>query len=255
MLQESAVHNKGVQYLGLYGMGGLGKTTMCKVLHNHFWSKFSQRACIVDLGIASMKLDRQKHLMTKFTTLKKGAISNIKDSDVVSIHRPIHFLTYRQSRHITFVWQWYCYLLIRASPPILKNGWTELILWEAACKSAPPSMQNGWFVGRAGLEVEVGLQIGVILQVGAPAPKPKRSPLNNKGQTPYSSPISKVPMRFILLLFLPCFITMYTSHGWVTRLANQPTWTYCEDDPPCILWDGWWCSKYLTVIADGNIHF
>jgi hypothetical protein len=90
-----------------------------------------------------------------------------------------------------------------------------------------------------GLEVEVGLQIGVVLQVGAPAPKQKRSPLNNKGRTPYSSPISKVPMRFILLLFLPCFITMYTSHGWVTRLANQVNSTYCEDDPPCILWDGW----------------
>jgi hypothetical protein len=124
---------------------------------------------------------------------------------------------------------------VRASPPILKNGWLELILWEAACKSAPLILQNGWFVARAGLEVEVGLQIGVIWQVGAPPPKQKRSPLNNKGQTPYSSPISKVPMRFILLLFLPCFITLYTSHGWVTRLANQLTWTYCEDDPPCIL--------------------
>ena len=46
---------------------------------------------------------------------------------------------------------------LRASPPILKNGWLELILWEAAFKSAPPILQNGWFVGRTGLEVEVGL--------------------------------------------------------------------------------------------------
>ena len=100
MFQESAMHNKGVQYLGLYGMGGLGKTTMCRALYWHFWSKFSQRACIVDLGIASRKLERQKDLMTRFTTLKEGAITNIKDSDVVSIHRPNHFSAYRQSRHV-----------------------------------------------------------------------------------------------------------------------------------------------------------
>ena len=139
---------------------------------------------------------------------------------------------------------------LRASPPILKNGWTQLILWVAALKSAPPILQNGWTQRVLGLEVEVGLQIGVILQVGAPAPKQKRSPLNNKGQTPYSSPISKVPMRFILLLFFPCFITMYTSHGWGTQLANQLNSTYCEDDPPCILWDGWWCP---SITSEPNI--
>jgi hypothetical protein len=66
--------------------------------------------------------------------------------------------------------------LLRASPPILKNRWLELTLWEAACKSATPILQNGWYVGRAGLEVEVGLQIGVILQVRAPPPKQKKKP-------------------------------------------------------------------------------
>ena len=105
MFQESAMHNKGVQYLGLYGMAGLGKTTVCKALYRHFWSKFSQRASIVDLGIASRKLDRQKDLMTRFTTLKKRAIRNIKDSDAVSIHRPNHILAYRQSSHIISDWQ------------------------------------------------------------------------------------------------------------------------------------------------------
>lgn len=101
MFQESAMHNKGVQYLGLYGMGGLGKTTVCKALYTHVWSKFSRRVCLVDLGVASMKLDRQKYLMTRFTTLKDRAISNIKDSDAVSIHRLNPFLAHRQSRHIT----------------------------------------------------------------------------------------------------------------------------------------------------------
>ena len=82
-------------------------------------------------------------------------------------------------------------------------------------------MQNGWFVGRAGLEAQVGLQIGVILQVRAPTPKQKRSPLNYKGQTSYSSPISKMPMRFILLYFFLFYHLVYKS--WVDHPACKPT--------------------------------
>jgi hypothetical protein len=65
---------------------------------------------------------------------------------------------------------------MRASPPILKNGWTQLILWVAALKSAPPILQNGWTQRVLGLEVEVGLQIGVILRGGAPTPNKKGAP-------------------------------------------------------------------------------
>ena len=107
---------------------------------------------------------------------------------------------------------------LRASPPILENGWLELILWAVACKSTPPILQNGWFVGRAGLEVEVGLQIGVNLQVGAPPPQQKRSPLNNKGQTPYSFPISKSNLAFVSPLF---YHIVYKS--WVGHSACKPT--------------------------------
>jgi hypothetical protein len=104
------------------------------------------------------------------------------------------------------------------------------------CPTHPAKRMICWVLG---LEVEVGLQIGVILQVGASSgSKTKKEP--PKQQRTNSIFLSDFQgAKEILLLFLPCLITMYTSHGWVTRLANQLNSTYCEDEPPCILWDGW----------------
>jgi len=88
------------------------------------------------------------------------------------------------------------------------------------CPTHPAKRMICWVLG---LEVEVGLQIGVILQVGAPAPKQKRSPLNNKGQTPYSSPISKVPIINIHLAFVSSLFYHHVYKSWVGHPACKPT--------------------------------
>ena len=35
--------------VGLYGMGGIGKTSICKVLYNEFLTKFQTRVCHAEL--------------------------------------------------------------------------------------------------------------------------------------------------------------------------------------------------------------
>jgi ABC-type dipeptide/oligopeptide/nickel transport system ATPase subunit len=41
--------NKVCKYLGLYGMGGVGKTTLCKALCSYFQGEFCGRVCHVEL--------------------------------------------------------------------------------------------------------------------------------------------------------------------------------------------------------------
>jgi hypothetical protein len=87
------------------------------------------------------------------------------------------------------------------------------------CPTHPARWMICWVFG---LEVEVALQIGVILQVGAPAPKQKRSPLNNKGQTPYSSPIFQGANE-IHLAFVSSLFYHHVCKSWVGHPACKPT--------------------------------
>ena len=48
MVQESASY--GVRVVGIYGMGGFGKTTLCKALCNEYYTEFHGRVCHVELG-------------------------------------------------------------------------------------------------------------------------------------------------------------------------------------------------------------
>ena len=41
--------SNGVRKVGLYGMGGMGKTTMCKALCNELFSEFRGRVCHAEL--------------------------------------------------------------------------------------------------------------------------------------------------------------------------------------------------------------
>ena len=74
---------QGVKMLGLYGMGGVGKTTMCKALCNHFQQRFQGRVCHVELGSHEKYLDLQKKVLKKLTDLSDQALQNITDSHEV----------------------------------------------------------------------------------------------------------------------------------------------------------------------------
>lgn len=63
--------------LGLYGMGGLGKSTICKAPCNHFQEEFCGRVCHVELG-------NEDPLSLQMQVLKKLSVNdeirrNIKD--------------------------------------------------------------------------------------------------------------------------------------------------------------------------------
>ena len=74
---------QGAQKLGLYGMGGMGKTTMCKALCNHFQDRFQGRVCHVELGPREKYLDLQKKVLKILTNLDNEALQDITESEKV----------------------------------------------------------------------------------------------------------------------------------------------------------------------------
>lgn len=86
LFQDSSIHSSGVKYLGLYGMGGLGKTTMCKALCSHFSSEFGSKVFHVELGghDEEHRLDRQKKLLQKLTPFPTKNIQDLSANEVIN---------------------------------------------------------------------------------------------------------------------------------------------------------------------------
>ena len=81
----------GVLLLGLYGMPGLGKTTMSKALCDYFHSDMVGRVCRVDLGGSSTnplvrqkeELKRQKEVLKQLWGFKNDVLDTLSDVDQV----------------------------------------------------------------------------------------------------------------------------------------------------------------------------
>lgn len=68
------------QVVGLFGMGGLGKTTMSKSLCNHFNTEFLGRVCYIEIKNGESDLERQRMVMIKLLRLDKDfLLQNVSD--------------------------------------------------------------------------------------------------------------------------------------------------------------------------------
>jgi Ni2+-binding GTPase involved in maturation of urease and hydrogenase len=76
--------------VGMYGVGGIGKTTICKALCNELSSRFHDNVCHVEIGHRSeMKLLRKA--LKRLTTLSHEILDKLDDvEEVTSI--PWYFL-------------------------------------------------------------------------------------------------------------------------------------------------------------------
>jgi ABC-type dipeptide/oligopeptide/nickel transport system ATPase subunit len=78
----------GAQVLGLYGLGGIGKTTLAGALCDYFYSDFANRTCHLELGgelhlLASRTLKRQKMVLQRLCGFDKEVLEMVTNADQV----------------------------------------------------------------------------------------------------------------------------------------------------------------------------
>lgn len=70
------VRNAKVRVVGLYGVGGIGKTTICKVLCNKLFKELRGRVCHTDLKSAS-QLELFQEVLKIFTDTRHDALERM----------------------------------------------------------------------------------------------------------------------------------------------------------------------------------
>ena len=63
-------------------MGGLGKTTLCKVMCNHYFAEFGGNVIHINLRLNAF-VEQQKKVIAKLTGATQDELSKISDSDEV----------------------------------------------------------------------------------------------------------------------------------------------------------------------------
>ena len=71
-----------VGMIGLFGMGGIGKTTICKALCKHLRKKFRDDVCHIELGSSTEMKSLQKALK-RFSEIRHDIVDNMDDVEQV----------------------------------------------------------------------------------------------------------------------------------------------------------------------------
>jgi GTPase SAR1 family protein len=67
--------------LGVYGVGGIGKTTACKVLCNDYFEEFEGKVCHIELGNGSKLLILQE-VLKRLTETDERLVKNFSEDEV-----------------------------------------------------------------------------------------------------------------------------------------------------------------------------
>ena len=69
--------------VGLYGVGGIGKTTACKSLCKDLFSEFDGRVCHVEFGTGITEKERVERVLLTLTDLNKEFLKDMKEDEVL----------------------------------------------------------------------------------------------------------------------------------------------------------------------------
>jgi hypothetical protein len=78
-------------FFGMYAMGGMGKTTMSRVLCNEFSSEFLGKVCHVELNNHAI-IDLRKALLRTLTKWSESEMSKLTDESQVQILSPAYVI-------------------------------------------------------------------------------------------------------------------------------------------------------------------
>ena len=81
-----------VSVVGLYGVGGIGKTTICKALCNELSPKFGDFVCHIELGNGS-ELGMLQKALKKLTNMENDVVDKLDDVGEVicDLFKPLLF--------------------------------------------------------------------------------------------------------------------------------------------------------------------
>ena len=67
-----------ISIMGLYGMGGIGKTTICKALCNELSQRFNEKVCHIELESASA-IEMLRKALKKLTYKRHDILDEVDD--------------------------------------------------------------------------------------------------------------------------------------------------------------------------------